>query len=251
MSTLVENNNSAVHFSQVWPEYVYTNIIPETPPELETGIKESGENKDGTLYTTYTFIKKTDNEDYPYLKYISHFQLTKEYRQENIWKLEFENNEEYIRRIIFPGKTSNRLYTPSFSSKGQHLPFTNVNPKFDLKDCRIFTNNNFEELYFSGWLYVGKNLTDFLDVNSLPLDDQLWLIKNNNNGYRAKFEVTQEKTYTLPPDMISDLPLSKDENRASLESLKKLQGLGDVVVTANTLNRILYHVGELDGGVYW
>ena len=165
MSNIVENNNSIVNFIQVWPETIYTEVIPENPPALAEAIHTTGSNKDGTPYNLYTFKKVTANKNYPYLIYVSHFQLTKEFRQKNIWKIEIANDEESIRRIIFPGKTTTRKYAPTFSSEGQEIPYTNLNPRFDLRDCRINVEMDLDELYFSGWLYVGESLADFIDKN--------------------------------------------------------------------------------------
>ena len=90
-----------------------------------------------------------------------------------------------------------------------------------------------DELYFSGWLYVGESLADFIDKNELPFSDQLWLL-HNEEGNKARLEVTQEKVYVLPPDEMEALPEGKD-----------------TIVTTNILNWIMNEILDLDGGRYW
>ena len=98
MSTLVENNNSAVGFNQVWPEFIYTDNIPITAPTLEDDVTSVQIlNKDNSIYTIQCFYKdaKDGKGPYPYIAHISNMQLIKEYRQENIWKFVFDTTNRF------------------------------------------------------------------------------------------------------------------------------------------------------------
>lgn len=235
MSNIVENNNSFLKYNQVWSNFVFTDSIPDTPPSLDSAISsESLTNKDNTLYTLYRFQLSTDNEEYDYLIYISNFQLTKEFRQGRDWKLELNGNEEVIRNVIFPGTTASRKYTPAFSNGDYEIPFTSVDPYFDLRDCRIKVGLDFDKLYFSGWIYVGKNLKDLLNDNSiLPFDSSKWLIKDKNTQNRVRFDISAEKVYKLPTNTFDAAENS------------------DTLITSTILNEAINSFGVLDEGESW
>lgn len=234
---ITENNNSFVDFKQIWPNYVYTEAIPLEPPALsEAASTTRYENPDGTVYSVSVFTKKydADNQELPHLVYVNNIQLVKEFRQLNIWKLKYKGDEESLRRVIFPGTTTNRNYTPMFMYQGRYIPYTSLAPKFNLQNCNIEVHLDLSELHFSGWLYVGKSLQDVLATNELPFDDELWLIQDKNNGNRARFNVTEEKVYELPPDNPTHIPDDKD-----------------MVVTTNVFNYVLNEIGNADEGEYW
>lgn len=234
---ITENNNNFVDFKQIWPNYIYTEAIPIEPPALADATSTTRyENPDGTIYSVSLFTKKYDTDDVelPHLIYINNIQLIKEFRQLNIWKLNYKGDEESLRRVIFPGITTNRDYAPKFTSGGRVIPYTSLDPIFNLQDCNMEVHLNLNELHFSGWLYVGKSLQDVLATNELPFDDELWLIQDKQNGNRARFNVTQEKVYELPPDNPNHIPTDKD-----------------MVVTTNVFNYVLNEIGNADEGEYW
>lgn len=235
MSNLVENNNSFVKYNQVWANFTFTDNIPEVAPSLNSATSTNTyTNKDKSIYTVYIYQKKTDNETYDYLMYISNFQLTKEFRQRKDWKFELNGNEETIRSIILPGTTTSRSYTPSFSNGEYEIPFTSVDPYFDLRDCRIKVGLDFDKLYFSGWIYLGKTLKDLLGDNLIPPFDSIkWLIKDTKTGNKVKFDISSERTYKLPSDTFTG---KEGDN---------------TIITTNILNQALNSFGILDEGVYW
>lgn len=235
MSNIVENNNSFVKYNQVWSSFVFTDNLSEDPPALETANKiVEITNKDNSICTYYTFQLHTDNENYDYLIYLSNFQLTKEFRQGKDWKLEFQDNEEFLRNVVLPGTTNTRKYTPTFSTEDYQIPFTSLDPYFDLRDCRIKIGIDLEKLYFSGWLYVGKSLKNLLEKDlKLPFDDNLWLLKNNKTNEKAKFTVTSEKIYKLPNNRFNDTEDS------------------DTLISTTILNETINTIGKLDEGEYW
>lgn len=235
MSNIVENNNSFVKYNQVWSNFVFTDNIPEDPPTLDQADDViEFQNKDNSIYTCYTFQFHTDNESYNYLIYLSNFQLTKEFRQEKDWKLEFKNNEECLRNIILPGTTTARKYTPTFSTENYQIPFTSLDPTFDFRDCRIRVGLDLDKLYFSGWLYVGKNLKDLLEKDlKLPFNDTLWLLKDPETKNKAKFDVSEEKTYKLPSNNFNDTEDS------------------DTLISTTIFNETINSIGRIDEGVYW
>lgn len=235
MSNIVENNNSFVKYNQVWSNFVFTDNIPEDPPNPETANNVSEYiNKDNSIYTVYTFRAQTDNSNHEYLLYLSNFQLTKEFRQGKDWKLEFRDNEEFLRNVILPGTTTTRKYTPTFSTEDYQIPFTSLDPYFDLRECRIKIGIDLNKLYFSGWLYVGKSLTNLLDKDlKLPFDDTLWILKDTKTTNKVKFDVSLEKTYKLPGNNFSDTEDS------------------DTLVSTTILNETINTIGRLDEGVYW
>lgn len=235
MSNIVENNNSFVKYNQVWSSFIFTDNLPEDPPNLDQADNVTEfQNKDNSIYTSYTFQLHTDNENYDYLIYLSNFQLTKEFRQEKVWKLEFNKNEESIRSVILPGTTSTRQYTPAFSTEDFQIPFTSLDPQFDFRDCRIKIGIDLDKLYFSGWLYVGKKLKDLLEKDlKLPFDDTLWLLKDRVTNNKAKFDVSVEKTYKLPSNNFSDAEDS------------------DTLISTTIFNETINSIGRIDEGVYW
>lgn len=229
-----ESNNSFLDFKQVWSNYVFVDQLPETPPELsEAYAMKSGNNKDGTVYTIYKFQKSEHEKTYDYMIYLSNFELTKEFRQGKSWKVEFAGSEETIRNIILPGISANRKYLPTFSNGSFEIPFTSLDPDFDFADCRINVSLNFDKLYFSGWLYIGKNLQTILESGLPPFDDKLWLLKDNTTGKRVSFHVNQEVRYELPDNTFDD---TEDSN---------------TIISTNILNQALNKFGVLDEGQYW
>lgn len=236
MRSVVESNNSFTKFDQVWAEQVFTDPISENPPDLSTAItKQIYTNKDGTTYTVNIFQITTDlSGARNYLMYISNFQLTKEFRQGRSWKLELSGNEEMLRHVILPGLTSSRGYTPTFTNGIVEIPYTSVDPDFDFTECRINVGLDFDKLYFTGWIYIGRNLKQWIEDNVLPpFDEDLWLIIDNKSGNRVRFNITGEKTYTLPGDDTVEV-----EN-------------DDTIITSSNINRALNNFGKLDEGEYW
>lgn len=233
MSNVVENNNSFVDFNQVWSEYVFTDRIPTECPDISQTTQKTYSNPDGTVYSIYTFQITTDNETYDYLCYVSNFQLTKEFRQGRYWKFEFNKDEENLRAIILPGTTTSRSYTPSFSNGKNTIPYTSVDPEFDLSNCRIKVGLDFDKLYISGWIYVGKNLQDHFQRNLLPpFDSDAWLIKDLKTGNRVKFNIQQELTYNLPAEHVETLE-------------------PHTILTNDIINQVLNEIVDLDEGECW
>lgn len=233
---IVENNNNFTDFSQVWSKYIFTDDIPDTPLSLEKASSVvTKDNVDkSTQYTLYIFDKTEHEKTYNYLIYVSNLQLVKEFRQGKSWKLILgDSGEEVIRNVILPSLKASREYTPKFSNGEFEIPFTSVDPDFDLSNCRLNTGLNFDKLYFTGWLYVGQNLQKLLIEKLPPFDDTEWLLKNIKTGNRAKIKVTKEATYTLPDD---DFDVTEDSN---------------TILTTNVLNQALAKFGELDEGEYW
>ena len=235
----VENNNNQTAFKQVFPSYIFTDEIPEEPLALEKAtVDEFRENPNGTKYRICFFNKKniSSEENYSFLVYLDNFQLTKEFRQGRSWKFEFTENEEMIRRIIFPGQTTSRSYMPLFYKDDLATPlaFTSIDPVFDLQDCRINVALDAETLYISCWVYIGKNLGDLLN-NYLkpPFNSKYWLLQDPENQNLARFELTEKnKIYILPPDKLEKLP----EN--------------DMLISLRTFNFVANEIGVLDEGEF-
>lgn len=248
-TNVVENNNSFTDFRQIWSPFIYTEDIPEDPPTSDsTQFISLGKKyvKTATHTFSYEIFVSSSLRDNKILLHLSNFKLTREFRQKEDWKLEFNGidingettfnfGEEAVRRIIFPGRTTSRGYFPTFTTEGKEIPYTYINPTFNLKDCRITTSVHFDELYFTGWLYVGKSLKEVLNEVALPFDDNQYLLQNKTTGNAIKIKVTDPKIYVLPPDNIQDL----------------YEEVGDLIVTRNSLNYIINQIGELDCGEYW
>lgn len=235
---VVENNNSFVDFSQVWSDFVFTDPIPDEAPSIkDCKYQITKENPDKSTYTESYFQIVTDNKEYDYLLYVSNFQLTKEFRQSKVWKFEWNKDEESIRRLILPGTTASRSYVPKFTNGEIEIPYTSVDPNFDFENCRITTGLNFDKLYFTGWLYVGKTIKSVLDDElKLPFNSKYWLLKDLQTGKKVRFEIEKENVYVLPGDEFDE------ENR----------GVSDnVIVTTNILNQVANLFVHLDCGEYW
>lgn len=235
MNNIVENNNNFTEFNQVWAKYVFIDAIPDSIPELSEA-RESyvGQNADGTSQFTVYIFQKTEHENtYDYLIYLSNFQLTKEFRQGRSWKLEFNNSEETLRNVILPSMTVSRDYTPSFSNGDYPIPYTSVDPDFNFDDCRLEIGLDLDKLFFSGWLYIGKNLQETLQNYLPPFNDKIWLLKNQETGNRVKLHVTDELDYELPPDNFTN---TEDSH---------------TLISTNILNQVLDKFGILDEGEYW
>lgn len=234
-SNIVENNNSFAEFNQTWSKYIFTDDIPDTPPKLRKAYKHSTKTNidNESQYTVHVFQKTEHETTYDYLIYISNFQLTKEFRQGKSWKLELGGDEESLRNLILPTMTTSREYTPTFTDGEYEIPFTSVDPNFDFKDCRIDVGLDFDRLYFSGWLYVGKNLRELLVKYLPPFDDELYLLKNKDTSNKASFHVGAEKRYKLPGDTFEDVEKS------------------DTIITSTILNQALDSFGVLDEGEFW
>lgn len=237
MKDVLENNNEFTQFKQVLPEYIFSDIIPAEPPLSESArVSDFGRNKDDTQYRYSIFSTENPNQNWDYLIHLENFQLTKEFRQGKFWKLEFEGEEENLRRIILPGQNTTRTYTPKFYKKGSAtpLPFTSIDPVFDLGNCRIQVGLDLDSLYIDCWLYVGKNLREILDNNLPPFNSKIWLLQDPDTKVLNRFELTQDKkVFVLPPDNLTELPED------------------DLIVTTKTLNWILNQIGCLDEGEYW
>ena len=235
MSNIVENNNNFTEFNQVWSKYVFVDAIPESAPDLSEARESfTGNNPDRTSnYTVYVFQKTEHENTYDYLIYLSNFQLTKEFRQGRSWKLEFNNDEETLRNVILPSMTVSRDYTPSFSDGEYLLQYTSVDPDFNFNDCRLEIGLDLDKLYFSGWIYIGKNLQETLQNYIPPFDDRIWLLKNKETGNKASLHVTDELEYELPPDNFTG---TEDSH---------------TLLSTNILNQALDKFGVLDEGEYW
>ena len=236
---MVENNNNETGFMQIWPDYIYSDKIKAEPPAYKDFPKTVGSNPDGTSYIKYDVSIGDDSDDStrPYLIYVEDYQLTKEFRQSNkILKFDGEFDEEYLRRVIFPGTTTTRGYAPTFRTKVgdkySDIPYTFLNPEWDLENCRIKVDADIEVIYFSGWFYVGGTLAD---MYTPPFDDRIWLLQNED-GVKAKFHITNDtnKSYNLPKTDMEGF-VEKDST----------------LVTHETINTVLNTIGELDGGRYW
>ena len=235
-SNVVENNYSLTDYYQSWSSYVFTDAIPENTPDLKSAINVTEKyNNDGTSYTIRAFEKTEHENTYIYLLYVSNFQLTKEFRQGKSWKFLFGDSEASIRNIILPkaAATISEAYAPKFSNGEFELSYTSVDPKFDLNDCRIDTGLDFDKLYFTGWLYAGKNLQELLSKGLPPFDDKLWLLKNEITGNKASFKVNQETRYELPADTFKG---TEDSH---------------TLISTNILNQVIDKFGIVDEGVFW
>lgn len=234
---VVENNNSFVDFSQVWSDFVFVDPIPDEAPSVkDCKYQIAKENPDKSIYTESYFQIVTDNKEYDYLIYVSNFQLTKEFRQAKVWKFEWNKDEESIRRLILPGTTASRSYVPKFTNGEIEIPYTSVDPNFDFENCRITTGLNFDKLYFTGWLYVGKTIKSVLDDElKLPFNNKYWLLKDLQTGKKVRFEIRKENVYILPGDSFED-DMKVDDN---------------VIVTTNILNQVSNLFLSLDQGEYW
>ena len=141
-----------------------------------------------------------------------------------------------MRRVIFPGTTTTRGYAPTFKTKVgdkySDIPYTFLNPEWDLENCRIKVDADIDVIYFSGWFYVGGTLAD---MYTPPFDDRIWLLQNGD-GVKAKFHITNNtnKSYNLPKTDMEGF-VEKDAT----------------LVTHETINTVLNTIGELDGGRYW
>lgn len=234
-SNIVENNNSFTEFSQVWANYIFTDDVPANPPDLsEATSTVEKNNSDGTIYTIRSFEKTAHEKTYTYLLHVSNLKLSKEFRQEKLWKLEFGGEEESIRNVILPNTTATRKYEIKFSNGEYTIPFTSLDPQFDLSNCRLEINMELEKLYFSGWIYAGENLQVLLENNLPPFDDTIWLLKNKETGNRVSFHVNQETRYELPAD--------NPEN---------IEEKSHTILTTNVINQALNTFGLLDEGLYW
>lgn len=232
-----ENNNSTTDFKQIWSNYIFVDNIPEIAPNYKNYNFSQFVNKNGTNYLVYDiqFLDESKNEKRSILNYVENYQLTKEFRQKNVFKFDKDFDEEIIRNIIIPGTTKDRSYTPIFyttlDNEKQEIPYLNLNPIWDLKNCRLSTELDLDTLYFSGWIYKGIKLNEF---SNLPFSDQLFLLKNKNN-IRTGINVTakEDKFYKLP-----------DSTLDTVDS-------DSTIVTHETINQVLNNIGNLDGGRYW
>ncbi len=234
MSNLVENNNSYTSFEQIWSQYVFTDKLPETLPDINTVERKELKNKnEDSICSYYVFEKAEDNLTYDYLIYISNFKLTKEFRQKKLWKFEWDDNEENLRRFIIPGTVTTRIYTPTFTNGSYTIPYTSIDPEFDFSNCRIKVGLDFEKLYISGWLYIGQDLQKLLHTSLPPFDDRIWLLKNNTTQDKASIQVQETLRFKLPKSSFDD---TEDSN---------------TILTTNILNQALASFGVLDEGEYW
>lgn len=227
---MIENNNKETNFIQVWPDYVYTDVISEELPEL--GEPELHQNSDGSHYTIQKAKKKdlSTNEEREYLMHISNFLLTKEFRQKNLFKFD---NEELLRRIILPGQTSYRNYTPSFNVDGTHAEYSAIDPQYDFENCRIKLNTKGDKVYINCWIYIGETL---LEAFKPPFSDSLYLLINLDSNAKGRIKLLNEedKDYFLPK---SDMTGLVEKNAT--------------IVTHETLNTVINEIGVVDGGRWW
>lgn len=227
---MVENNNGLIDFVQVRPEYIQVDPIPETAPELNTLTKETKLNAGGTAYNVYTYYSKkvSDGSNNPVLRYVENLQLTKEIRQSPVFHFP---TEEDLRRVVFPGETVDRSYCPKFYSDNIEVPYVRVEPTWDLANCRMTSSVNFDTLYISCWLYVGRDLSK---IEALPFEDTLWLLKDPVTGNLSRFDVTEQKAYILPKTNMAG-SVQKDAT----------------LVTHETINDVLNTIGGIDCGEWW
>lgn len=232
-----ENNNSTTDFKQIWSNYIFVDDIPEIAPNYKDYPFSQHFNKNSTNYLVYDiqFLDESKNEKRSILNYIENYQLVKEFRQKNVFKFDNDFDEEVIRNIIIPGTTKDRSYTPVFytivSGEKKEIPYLNLNPIWDLKNCRLTTVLELDNLYFSGWIYKGLKLNEF---SNLPFNDELYILKNKNN-IKASLRVTakEDKFYNLP------------------DSKLDIVNSDSTIVTHETINQVLNNIGDLDGGRYW
>lgn len=227
---MIENNNGLIDFVQIRPEYVHIDLIPDSAPELNTLSKETKLNPDGTVYNVYTYYSKniSDGKNVPILQYVENLQLIKEIRQSGVWKFP---TEEDLRKIIFPGETLDRSYCPKFYSDSIEISYAQIEPTWDLSNCRLSSNADLDNLYTSCWMYVGRNLTE---SQTLPFNENLWLLKDPNTGNMIRFDVTEHKVYILP--------------KTNMEGNVKIDS---TIVTHETINTVLNAIGDLDCGEWW
>lgn len=231
---MVENNNSQMDYKQIWPDYVYSDRIPDTAPDYHLLPYTEKLNKDGSKYLVFDcqIGEASNDSNRPFLVYVQKLKLIKEFRQKNIFKFDTEDfDEEFLRRVIFPGQTTDRSYAPEFYSNGEQIEYMNLDPKWDLENCRIYTDLDLDELYISCWIYVGSTLAD---LYMPPFSDKIWLVRDEETGNKAKFKVSEQKSYNLP--------------RTDMEGFVEKDS---TLVTHETINAVLNTIGELDGGRYW
>ncbi len=234
MSNIVENNNNFTNYLQIWSKYIFVDEVPEIPPELtEAASTTTFKNADESEYTVRIFQKSDHELDYNYLIHLSNFQLTKEFRQGKSWLFNYDENEESIRQIILPNMTASRKYQITFSDGSYEIPYTSIDPKFNFEDCRLEVGLDFDKLYFTGWLYIGKSLQDVLKISLPPFSDTTQLLKNSETGNLVSFHVNQATRYELPSDTFTD---TEDSH---------------TIITTNILNQALNSFGDLDEGEYW
>lgn len=226
---MIENNNRETNFIQVWPDYVYTDVIPEVVPVPVTKALPCLD-PEGNRYNAYRVAKRDyiDDSDKYYLTKVVGLKLIKEFRQGSIYRFA---DEELLRRIILPGTTTYREYQPVFTVDGVDVPYTVLNPIYDFSNCRITLQTTSDEVYITCWLYTGSTLAD---AYKPPFNDSHWLIKNEH-GVKAKFEVQSDvdTSYVLP----SADPLDVQEDTT--------------LITTQIVNKVLNTIGVIDGGEYW
>lgn len=129
--------------------------------------------------------------------------------------------------------TASRKYQITFSNGSYEIPYTSIDPKFNFEDCRLEVGLDFDKLYFTGWLYIGKSLQDVLKISLPPFSDTTQLLKNSETGDLVSFHVNQATRYELPSDTFTD---TEDSH---------------TIITTNILNQALNSFGDLDEGEYW
>ena len=228
---MIENNNRETNFIQVWPDYVYTEVVPEQCPELLSKA-ETFNNRDGTIYTIHKVSKVNDanNDSKDFLMKVSNLLLVREFRQGNIYKFE---DEEMIRRIILPGQTTYRDYQPIFRIDNTNVEYTVLDPNYDLSNCRIKLNTDAEKVYIDCWFYIGETLADIFKP---PFSDDTYILINLDTNAKVKLKLleTVNKEYFLPK---TDMKGEVKEDAT--------------FVTQETINTVLNEIGKIDGGVYW
>lgn len=232
---IVETNNDYtgnLEFQQIWPSFIPVDSLPEKPPALPKTYTSSW-NKDLSETLTFTLMKETPNETYPYLEYRKNLQLVKCYRQGKTWAFP---NEMDIRNLIFPSITQDREYCPIFTDGKNEIPYTSLNPIANLKDCTFETTLDLDKLFISGWFYKGKKLSERLESFEMPFDDSKWLLKGNEGLARFKVFPGEKNVYQLPPNE------TKPETVVDLDNM---------LVTNKNINVVLNKIGHLDEGEYW
>lgn len=227
---MIENNNRETNFIQVWPDYVYTESVPEELPILDE--PEVLQNTDGTTYTIQK-AKKDDLSDGStkyFLMKVTNLLLVKEFRQKNIYRFE---DEELLRRIILPGQTTYRGYTPTFEVDGTPIEYSVIDPKYNFETCQIELNTKADKVYITCWIYIGATLADSYKP---PFPDDIYLLINNESQAKAKIRLLElaDKEYYLP--------------KANMEGQVQKDG---TLVTHETINTVINEIGEIDGGRYW
>lgn len=236
-TNVVENSSNFTEYNQIWAEYIFTDTIPRIAPSLTEAVSiEEKNNNKNSIYTVRSFQRSDYEGDRIYMLHVSNLKLKKPYRQCNYWEFDIGSGPDVIRNVILPTAIVgiSPSYTPTFTNgEASVIPYTYLDPFFNLQDCRLETKVDVDELYFTGWIYVGRNLQVLLDNHLPPFNDTLWILRDTKTGNKAGFDVSAEIMYKLPSDTFSD---TEDSH---------------TIVTTNILNQVISQHGRLDEGSLW